>query len=65
VQGAKNGARESGFVGAMVDLARCVGARAIAEMIETEAQAGIMSNLGVEFGQGWLFGKPGSLPGSL
>ncbi len=49
----------------MADLARCVGARTIAEMIETEAQAESMLTLGVQFGQGWLFGKPGGLPGSL
>jgi sensor c-di-GMP phosphodiesterase-like protein len=24
-----------------------------------------MQSLGVEFAQGWLFGKPGSLPGTL
>jgi EAL domain-containing protein (putative c-di-GMP-specific phosphodiesterase class I) len=65
VRNARSGARESGFVGAMVELARCVGARAIAEMVETEAQAASMMALGVQFGQGWLFGKPGGLPGSL
>jgi EAL domain-containing protein (putative c-di-GMP-specific phosphodiesterase class I) len=58
------GARDSGFVGAMVELARCAGAAAIAEMIETEAQAETMMALGVEFGQGWLFGRPGALPGA-
>jgi EAL domain-containing protein (putative c-di-GMP-specific phosphodiesterase class I) len=65
VRNAQSGARESGFVGAMVELARGVGARAIAEMVETEDQATKMRSLGVEFAQGWLFGKPGSLPGSL
>ena len=65
VRGAHCGARESGFVSAMVELARCVGARAIAEMVETEEQAEAMQALGVEFGQGWLFGRPGALPGSL
>jgi EAL domain-containing protein (putative c-di-GMP-specific phosphodiesterase class I) len=63
VRNAPGGARDSGFVGAMVELARCVGARAIAEMIETEQQAETMAALGVQFGQGWLFGKPDSLPG--
>jgi EAL domain-containing protein (putative c-di-GMP-specific phosphodiesterase class I) len=65
VRSAGAGARESGFITAMTDLARCVGAASIAEMIETEAQAAAMRRLGVELGQGWLFGKPGSLPGSL
>jgi EAL domain-containing protein (putative c-di-GMP-specific phosphodiesterase class I) len=65
VRKAQSGARESGFVGAMVELARGVGAQAIAEMVETEAHAATMASLGVQLGQGWLFGKPGSLPGSL
>jgi len=65
VRKAQSGARESGFVGAMVELARGVGAKAIAEMVETEAHAATMASLGVDLGQGWLFGKPGSLPGSL
>jgi EAL domain-containing protein (putative c-di-GMP-specific phosphodiesterase class I) len=65
VRNAQSGARDSGFVGVMVELARGVGAQTIAEMIETEAQAATMRALGVEFGQGWLFGRPGLLPGSL
>jgi EAL domain-containing protein (putative c-di-GMP-specific phosphodiesterase class I) len=65
VRHAGAGARESGFITAMADLAKCVGADTIAEMIETEAQAQCMLGLGVQYGQGWLFGKPGGLPGSL
>jgi EAL domain-containing protein (putative c-di-GMP-specific phosphodiesterase class I) len=65
VHNAGAGARESGFISAMADLAKCVGAETIAEMIETEAQAQCMLGLGVQYGQGWLFGKPGGLPGSL
>jgi EAL domain-containing protein (putative c-di-GMP-specific phosphodiesterase class I) len=65
VRHAGAGARESGFITAMADLARCVGADTIAEMIETEAQAQCMLGLGVRYGQGWLFGRPGGLPGSL
>jgi EAL domain-containing protein (putative c-di-GMP-specific phosphodiesterase class I) len=47
----------------MVELARTVGAQVVAERIETEAEAALMRELGVEYGQGWLFGKPGPLPG--
>jgi EAL domain-containing protein (putative c-di-GMP-specific phosphodiesterase class I) len=65
VRNAGAGARESGFITAMADLARCVGAASIAEMIETDAQAECMRSLGVQYGQGWLFGKPGGLPGCL
>lgn len=55
--------RDRGFIAAMVDLARTVGAQVVAERIETEAQAALMRDLGVAFGQGYLFGRPGALPG--
>ena len=42
---------------------RGVGAKVVAEHIETEAEAALMRELGVEYGQGWLFGRPGPLPG--
>jgi EAL domain-containing protein (putative c-di-GMP-specific phosphodiesterase class I) len=61
VQGAASSARDRGFVASMLELSRSVGARAIAEMIETEEQAAIMQAMGVEFGQGWLFGRPAPL----
>ncbi len=50
------------FVAAMVDLSLKVGAQAIAEQVGNEAVATIMSALGVRYGQGWLFGRPGKLP---
>ena len=64
VRAAANGERERGFVASMHDLARSVGAQVIAETIETEAQAALMVSLGVQLGQGWLFGRPGPLLGS-
>ncbi len=63
VRGALHNAREHGFLLSMVELANFVGAKVIAEMIETEPQAQLMRDMGVEFGQGWLFGRPGALPG--
>ena len=63
IRAATYGARERGFVAAMVEIARAVDARIVAEMIETEEQAALMADLGVSFGQGWLFGRPGALPG--
>ena len=50
--------RDRGFISAMVDLARTVGAQVVAERIETEAEATLMKELGVRYGQGYLFGKP-------
>ncbi len=64
VRAATRGARERGFVASMVELANTVGAQVIAEMIETEEEARLMRELGVQFGQGWLFGRPGTLPGA-
>ncbi|NHN88630.1 EAL domain-containing protein [Acetobacter sp. LMG 1627] len=42
-------------------IARCsfeLGCRTVAEMIETEVEAALARELGVECGQGWLFGHP-------
>jgi EAL domain-containing protein (putative c-di-GMP-specific phosphodiesterase class I) len=63
VSNALDSERDRGFIAAMVDLARAVGAQVVAERIETEAQAALMRDLGVAFGQGYLFGRPGALPG--
>lgn len=38
-----------------------VGARLIAEGIETEAERTVLLEVGVRFGQGYLFGEPGPL----
>lgn len=65
VRGALTNAREHGFLLSMVELANFMGAKSVAETIETEPQARLMREIGVEFGQGYLFGRPGALPGSL
>lgn len=54
--------RDRRFVASMVDLSRAVGAEVIAERIETSAHAELMRELGVNYGQGWHFGRPGALP---
>lgn len=64
VRSAAASQRDRSFVASMVEIATSVGARVVAEMIETEEQARLMRDLGVQFGQGWLFGKPGRLPGA-
>lgn len=63
VTNAVESARDRGFIAAMVDLATTVGAQVVAERIENETQAKLMQELGVAFGQGYLFGRPGALPG--
>jgi EAL domain-containing protein (putative c-di-GMP-specific phosphodiesterase class I) len=62
VRNAAEDERDRSFVGAMVDLSRSVGADAIAEQIETEAVAEVMQEIGVRYGQGWLFGPACDLP---
>jgi EAL domain-containing protein (putative c-di-GMP-specific phosphodiesterase class I) len=64
VHAATAGRREQGFVESMCDLAVSVGAAVIAEMVENEAQAKLMTSLEIPFAQGYLFGRPGHLPGS-
>ena len=63
VQHAMRSAQDRGFLVAMVELARNVGAQVVAERIETEAECAAMQQLGIGYGQGWLFGKAGPLPG--
>ena len=62
VQGALRSARDRSFVTAIVELSHSLGASVVAERIETEAEAGLMRELGVSFGQGFHFGRPGQLP---
>jgi EAL domain-containing protein (putative c-di-GMP-specific phosphodiesterase class I) len=47
------------FLRAMVGLCRDLGIATVAEMIETEEQAKLIAELGVTYGQGYLFGRPG------
>lgn len=46
---------------AMVFYAREMGARIVAEGIETDAELSTLRFLGVERGQGYLLGKPGNI----
>ena len=64
VRRAENNARTHGMILSIVELANFVGAKVIAEMVETPAQAAMMREAGIDFAQGWLFGKPGLLPGT-
>nr|WP_029004221.1 EAL domain-containing protein [Azorhizobium doebereinerae] len=46
------------IVGSMIDLAHQLGMEVLAEGLEKETEAGEMSRLGCEYGQGTLFGEP-------
>ncbi len=50
------------LVVAMRHFARSAGCRLVAEGIETDLEAATLLQLGVEFGQGYLFGRPAALP---
>jgi PAS domain S-box-containing protein len=62
VRGMAASERDRTMVASMTDLARRLGMAVIAEQTETEAQCNALRPLGVEFAQGYLFGKPGPLP---
>jgi EAL domain-containing protein (putative c-di-GMP-specific phosphodiesterase class I) len=55
------GPRGRKLLRALVALADAAGARAVAKLIETVPQASLLQDLGVQFGQGWLFGAPALL----
>ena len=46
------------FLHAMVTLCRDLRIRTIGEWVETESQAALLRDMGVDFGQGFLFGAP-------
>jgi len=54
--------RDRHLVKAMVGLCRDLGMHTTAEMVETRPQAEAVRALGVEFGQGYLFGRPIAAP---
>lgn len=45
----------------IIDLARSLGMQVIAEGVETQAQRAILQARGVQYAQGWLFGRPMSI----
>jgi EAL domain-containing protein (putative c-di-GMP-specific phosphodiesterase class I) len=50
--------RDRQILGAMVSMCQQMKTHIVAEMIETQHQAETLMDLGVEFGQGYYFGKP-------
>ncbi|MGH7082436.1 MAG: EAL domain-containing protein, partial [Acetobacteraceae bacterium] len=64
LRAARESARERAMLGAMVALAREVGAKVVVEMIENREEEELSLALGADLGQGWLYGRPGRLPGS-
>ncbi len=55
-------ARVRSLAGHLVELCRELKIATVAEMVETEAQTDAVKALGVDYGQGWLFGRPAPTP---
>ncbi len=64
LRAARESGRERAMLGSMVALARDVGAKVVVEMIESAEEEELSRALGADLGQGWLYGRPGRLPGS-
>ena len=62
VRGIDSDARTRTLIGHLVELCGSLGMTTIAEMIETEDAAQAVQDLGVNYGQGWLFGRPEAEP---
>ncbi len=54
--------RDQAILRGMVGLCRELGVKTVAEMVETPLQAERLARLRVDLGQGYHFGRPGSLP---
>ena len=62
VEGLETDPRARTVIGHLVELCASLKVDTIAEMIETQAVADILRKLGVDHGQGWLFGKAEAEP---
>ncbi|CAL1692349.1 hypothetical protein MMB232_02514 [Brevundimonas subvibrioides] len=62
VEGVETDPRARTLIGHLVELCASLKVATIAEMIETQGAADILRDLGVDHGQGWLFGKAEAEP---
>ena len=61
VDGVSNDEILTTLVRSLAEFGHAVGASVVAEGIETGADAATLLALGVDYGQGWYFGRPGSV----
>jgi EAL domain-containing protein (putative c-di-GMP-specific phosphodiesterase class I) len=59
VRGLGQDSGDSAIVGAVLGMASALGMEVVAEGIETDAQLACLAELGVPYGQGFLFARPG------
>jgi diguanylate cyclase (GGDEF)-like protein len=50
--------RDASIVAAIIAMARTLELETVAEGVEVAAQRDLLRDMGVDFGQGWLFGRP-------
>ena len=62
VKGLETDSRAQTLIAHLTELCGSLKLTTIAEMIETQAAADILRSLGVDYGQGWLFGKAEAEP---
>lgn len=62
IRGIEGDAKSRTLIGHLVDLCASLNVSTIAEMIETEDAAVLLRDLGVDRGQGWLFGRAEAEP---
>jgi EAL domain-containing protein (putative c-di-GMP-specific phosphodiesterase class I) len=60
--GTKNGDAKQALVESFVSFGRRIGARLVAEGIENRRDLTTLASLGVQFGQGYLLGRPAPMP---
>ena len=58
VRDAETSKKDEAMVRNLVKMCKDLGITTIAEMVETEKQLNYLTHIGVDKGQGWLFGKP-------
>jgi sensor c-di-GMP phosphodiesterase-like protein len=54
----EGGSVRSTLIPHMIDIAEKIGAKVVAEGIENSMQHEALKDIGVQYGQGWMFGKP-------
>lgn len=62
VQGLENEPRSRTMITHLVEMCSSLNLTTIAEFVQTEACADVLRDLGVDYGQGWLFGKAEAEP---
>lgn len=57
-----NSDRDAAMIKNLTQMCRDIGVKIVAEMVENKVQAKMLADMGVQYGQGYLYGKPESGP---